>query len=133
MSEVISKIVLSVLGVGGIFWAVLAASRKRPQILMDVKSYGSRESDTQADTHDVFFHVVFKNKSVDKNAVDKLIFIIWNKRRTEYIWESWAVKLYKPNKEANWSRLHLKILSTAVSTTNDFLHAHLLGENFYRS
>lgn len=101
MAEIISKIVVSILGVGGIFWAVLAASRKRPQLLMDVKGYGSRESDSQPNTHDVFFHVVFKNKSVEKNAVDKLIFIIWNTRRTEYIWESWAVKLYKPDKDTN--------------------------------
>lgn len=102
MTEVISTIVLSILGVGGIFWAFLAASRKRPQILLDVKGYGSRDSESDPKSHDVFFHVVFKNKSVEKNAVDKLIFIIWNKRRSEYVWESWAVKLYKPDIKTNW-------------------------------
>lgn len=46
--------------------------------------------------------MVFKNKSIEKNTVDKLILLIWNNRRTEYIWESWSVKLYKPNIANNW-------------------------------
>lgn len=95
------ELLVAILGTGGVFWAVLAASRKRPKLVLDVKGHGSRQGRNK-DTHDVFFHCEIKNRNVEKNSVEKLIFTIWNSRNTEYIWEAWYAELYYPEKGSNW-------------------------------
>lgn len=102
MSELIISIIVALVGSGGIFWAGQTASRKRPQVCVEVKAYGNRAS-KKVGTHEIFFHVVIKNTSPNKNAIDKLIFIIWNNRKTESIWEAWNAKFFKINKSTNWA------------------------------
>lgn len=96
------ELFVAIVGTSGVFWAVLNASRKRPQIVLHIKGHGSSESKDSPDSHDVYFHCDIRNKSPEKNSVDKLIFTIWNQRDTEYIWEAWSVKLFKPDKKTNW-------------------------------
>ena len=101
-------LVVALLGSGGIFWAVLAASRKRPQIVLHVKGHGRHEDIEKPNMHEIFFHVDIRNKSSEKNSIDKLIFTIWNKRSSEYIWESWNVDVFKPDAKTNWVGAKIK-------------------------
>jgi len=84
--DTIITIIVAIGGSGCLLWGILAATRKRPQIVLHIKGLGIRESSVK-DSQDVFFHAEIRNKSPEKNSIDKLIFTIWNTRVTEFIWE----------------------------------------------
>lgn len=100
--DTLIKLLVAIGGSGGLLWGILAASRKRPQIVLHIKGLGVRES-TVKDSHDVFFHIEIRNRSPEINSIDKLIFTIWNTRLTEFIWEAWNVELFKPDRKTNWT------------------------------
>ncbi len=129
--NIIQWVVGILFGAGGLSTLIVLA-RKRPQVVLHVKGHGGRSGLSGPLTCEVYFHCVLRNRSLERNSIDKLIFGIFNKRSTEIIWEASNAEVYEYDKKTaqRGDKIDLPIVLEGKAG-KEVLVSQLMDENAY--